>query len=135
MKMVKRLLIGIAVTLVLASPVFFLNSNVPSTEDYSDTTKYVHEYTPVQATVLSKEHTPMEIKRETRWTIEGTRLIPHIISPECNYVTVSYGDLTTTIDSLSLYDSVEVGSIINVTLHQIYDNNHNLVKQYLELPQ
>ena len=92
-------------------------------------------YLQVQGTVLSKEHTDLEQIRKQHWTLGGTRLVPQIIAPESYRVTISYGDLTTTIDSMNLYSQVEVGSVIDITLHQVYDRNHNLVEQYLELPQ
>lgn len=134
MKMVKRLAFSLFIVLFLiaAGYAYYLVSN---NQEYSNTTQYTNEYTQVQGTVLSKEHTDLEQIRKQHWTLGGTRLVPQIIAPESYRVTISYGDLTTTIDSMNLYNQVEVGSVIDITLHQVYDRNHNLVEQYLELPQ
>ena len=134
MKMVKRLAFSLFIVLFLiaAGYAYYLVSN---NKEYSNTTQYTNEYTQVQGTVLSKEHTDLEQIRKQHWTLWGIRLVPQIIAPESYRVTISYGDLTTTIDSMNLYSQVEVGSVIDITLHQVYDRNHNLVEQYLELPQ
>ena len=135
MKIVKRLTLSIVIVLVLIVPAITYSNYlaIPDSEKYSDTTQYTHEYTQVQGTVLSKEHKDLEVIHKEHWTFGGTRSVPQVI-PEYNHITIGYGDITTTIDSITLYNQVEVGSIINITLHQVYDSNHNMIEQYLELP-
>lgn len=137
MKFVTRLILCIVSALVLITLGYVIVCyafNTPTTNE-ANAMQYSHEYIQVQATVLSKEHKDLEIKSERQWTLGGTRLVPQVVSPEVNHITISYGDLTATIDSLILFNQVDVGSVITVNLHQVYDQNHNLVGQYLELPQ
>lgn len=128
--MKKRLFFVLTITFVLV----FLFVSFYLVEANNQTT-YSQECSTVQGTVLSKEHKDIEVIREYKQLLfGGNRLIPHVI-PEYNNVTIGYESITTTIDSITLYKEVEVGDVVEVTLHQVYDQNNNLVNQYLALPQ
>lgn len=128
--MKKRLFFVLTITFVLV----FLFVSFYLVEANNQTT-YSQECSTVQGTVLSKEHKDIEVIREYKQLLfGGNRLIPHVI-PEYNNVTIGYENITTTIDSITLYKEVEVGDVVEVTLHQEFDKNNNLVNQYLALPQ
>ena len=128
--MKKRLFFVLTITFVLV----FLFVSFYLVEANNQTT-YSQECSTVQGIVLSKEHKDIEVIREYKQLLfGGNRLIPHVI-PEYNNVTIGYENITTTIDSITLYKEVEVGDVVEVTLHQVYDQNNNLVNQYLALPQ
>ena len=52
--------------------------------------------------------------------------------PARHMVTITYGELTTTVNDSSLYHSVKVGDQVEVTLVSGFTAEHELVKQYLQ---
>lgn len=96
--------------------------------------QYVYKSNTVVGTVTSLEHEntkqiPYSFYNSTTDTVD----IRYRIEPEHNYITVSYGNIVETFDDEDLFETVKVGSSIELNLIQTFDEDNNLVKEELEL--
>lgn len=87
----------------------------------------------VLATVVDKDYDAATTKttttRKDGKTVRKTKNVPAEYD-----VTLDYNGLQTEIDSKSLYNRVQKGQKIEVTLHQGYDKEGKIVSQTIKLP-
>lgn len=57
------------------------------------------------------------------------------ILTEKYWVTITFEDISETLDDQTLYESVKEGDTIQMILYKAYDENGNLIKQRLYLPE
>ena len=88
--------------------------------------------TTVQGIVTSMEQTETTIVKEPHRNIFGAiRIIPRTILGY-NHVVISYGALSVTVNSLALYNNVQIGGIVEVTLHQYFNSKNEVIKESIE---
>lgn len=93
-----------------------------------------HEYTTVEGIVTNLEYEEDKFLPIPYYnSITKMTNIRQQYFPEHNYVTITYGDLSKTFDDKNLYNEVEIGDTVEITLHQVYDKNHSLIEEELEL--
>ncbi len=92
-----------------------------------------YETTRVQATVIDKDYdaatTKITTTRKDGKTVRKTKRIPAEYD-----VTLSYQGVQTEIDSKSLYNRVQEGSLVEVVLKKGYTDEGELVSQSIRLP-
>lgn len=88
----------------------------------------VREKNDVYATV-----TEVQYKDSSVWYNPALKM-PQVL-PEKYLVTISYEGISETFDNKTLYESVKEGDTIQMILCSDYDENGNLIKQTLEIPE
>ena len=121
----KRLSLIISITcLIIVCVISFLKSNVVVDKE---------ETISVTATITDKEYKKTSTTMMHITTGKTTTLIPQI-HPEKFFVTVEYKDLTETFDDEELYNSVECGDSIDITLYKTFNKKGELLDESLKLP-
>ena len=81
----------------------------------------------IEATVTNKQYFEMSWYTTSKSTSSTRSLSKHYL------VTLTYDSITQTFDRASLFESVEKGDKIYVKLCQEFDDDGNLIRQYLQL--
>lgn len=79
--------------------------------------------------------TVTEMQYEDAWIFFNPALKMPQVFPEEYSVTISYEDISETFDDQDLYESVEKGDKIKMILCKYYDEDGNLIKQTLQIPE